>query len=573
MNFSRRRAVLSLGALGAAPAMGASVAAAPESEASENNPNLVFAHGVASGDPLVDRVILWTRISQYVTAVEVQWQVALDHDFQMIKATGRSLTDSGRDYTIKVDVDGLKPATIYYYRFIVKDQISPVGQTRTLGHDYDKVVMAVASCSLFPNGYFNAYRAIANLRELDAVVHLGDYIYEYGAADDDYGMKNGKKLGRIPSPPHEIVSLSDYRMRHAQYRTDPDLQAAHARAPWICVFDDHEIANNPWTSGAQNHNPEKGEGDFYARKAAALKAWREWMPVRDPRPNLPAETIYRSFRFGKIAELVMLETRFLARTKELDFFKDLALKTDSSGHKVPDYEGMWAKINDPARELLGAEQRDFIANTLNASVQNDVTWQVIGNQVIMTKTKGPDIKKALGEGTVKTLMAAMPDDIKSVIGAMMGLYSDGNSFPWNLDAWDGYAAERERFYDMVKAAKARAIVVSGDSHTAWANNLTDANGAHVAVELGVTSITSPTRWLDSWLPDLQLAKAIEDQNEDIIGCDDDHNGFVRLTMTKDKMVGDWMAVSTIVNTDYTLTVRKSFEAKAEKEGVSRLVEI
>ncbi len=251
MRLDRRRALLVLGTFGAAPALGAS---APAPEHVDR-----FAHGIASGDPLTDRVILWTRISGLQRAATVTWQVARDEGFGDIVSEGNAQSAPERDYTVKVDAAGLEPGQDYYYRFRAGDLLSPVGRTRTLAADTDKVVLAVASCALHPNGYFNAYRDIANLDRVDAIVHLGDYIYEYGAGLTDYGMGNGRTLMRIPDPPHEIISLSDYRRRHAQYKTDPDLQAAHARAPWICSMTT-KSATIRGTTGRKTTIQEKASG-------------------------------------------------------------------------------------------------------------------------------------------------------------------------------------------------------------------------------------------------------------------------------------------------------------------------
>ena len=556
MRLTRRRALCALSGLSAVPALGG-LTEAPEK-------NLAFNHGVASGDPLSDRVILWTRISGCDSPINVTWQVAADDSFATPVAQGAFVTDASRDFTVKVDVTGLKPGTAYFYRFQCKTVTSPVGRTHTLPETTKDVVLAVASCSLHPNGYFNAYRAIADLDRVDAVVHLGDYIYEYGAGETDYGMGNGCVLGRVPEPVFEIVTLTDYRARHAQYKADEDLQAAHARAPWICVFDDHEIANNPWTSGAENHNPEKGEGDWWARKAAALKAYGEWMPIRDAAPGKLREAIYRSFRFGDIAELILFETRLLARSKQLDY-QDLKIV----GGK-PNFAGFRAELNSPSRELLGPEQRQWLGATLKASAADGVRWQVLGNQVVMARMPGPDLISLFGPEKIAAILTALPQDTRTKVEIMTGLFSKDVALPFNLDAWDGYPAERERLYDLIKQSGARTVVVSGDSHTAWANQLHDAQGREVAVELGVTSVTSPTRWLDAWLPDLQLAKTLADQNPEIIAADDGHNGFVRLTLSHDEMTGEWMAVDTIMSKTFTCKSKARFTAQALPGAVGEL---
>lgn len=560
MVFNRRRALLAFGALGVAPALGASAPAVAEGPR--------FEHGVASGDPLQDRVILWTRISGLKSGMEAVWQVARDPAFDRMVTQGRQWCDPGRDYTLKVDAKGLKPGRDYYYRFIAGGAVSPTGRTRTLPSHTERVVLAAASCALYPGGYFNAYQAIADLKEVDAVVFLGDYIYEYGAGAMDYGMGNGRLLMRIPEPMHETVTLDDYRRRHAQCKREPDLQAAHARAPWICVFDDHEICNNPWRDGAENHNP--GEGDWSVRKAAAIKAWREWMPVRDLPPGADIDDIYRSFRFGDLAELIMLETRLLARSKQLDYAEDLTYAADGA----PDLASFRDKLNDPARQLLGQAQRDWIGRTLMRSTGDGVRWQVFGNQVVMARIQGPDLRALPGGGRIEEIAPALPAAIQQKLKTFNDLFGTDTPMPFNLDAWDGYPAERERLYALIRKAGARAIMLSGDSHTAWANQLHDAQGAPVAAELGVTAISSPTRWLDSWLPDLNLAQALAAHSPEVLAADDAYNGFVRLTLTPDEAVGEWMSVSTVTSRNFTAFSQRRFEIRAAQEagvGVAELI--
>jgi alkaline phosphatase D len=315
MTIDRRRA-LALFGLGGASAAGQVLAG----EAMAATPRGLYAgraafkHGAASGDPLHDRVVLWTRITAEGTTapIGVQWDVATDLGFKTIVRQGQATAEAGRDHTVKVDVTGLKPGTDYFYRFRHAKGGKPVGKgvsgrTRTLtqGATSD-VVLAVVSCALYPNGYFNAYDAIAKLPRVDAVLHLGDYIYEYGAAADDYGMASPTAKTRLPDPPRELLTLADYRRRHAQAKTDPALQAAHARTPWIVVWDDHETADNSWLAGAENHQPAT-EGDWSKRKAGAIKAYYEWMPIREPAGG--GFSINRSFDFGDVASLFMLETR------------------------------------------------------------------------------------------------------------------------------------------------------------------------------------------------------------------------------------------------------------------------
>ena len=558
MRLSRRRALTLTGALTAVPAL----AVANSGGGAVNASSLSFDHGIASGDPQRDRIVLWTRISGTDRPVAVTWQIARDDAFRDILGAGRVVTDGSRDHTVKVDATGLEPATDYWYRFSSGGVTSPVGTTRTLSDDMDKVVLAVVCCALYPNGYFNAYRAVADLEAVDAVVHLGDYIYEYGAGPMKYGMGNGRKLGRIPEPRHDTVTLADYRMRHAQYKRDEDLQAAHARAPWICVFDDHEICDNPWKGGALNHHPD--EGPWPLRKAAAMKAYREWMPVRDPSGTLSetqAETVYRTFRFGKLAELIMVETRLLARSKQLDYRSDVPI----DAHGAPDFATFRRRLNDPSRELFGARQRQWLDQTLHASVADGVRWQVFSSQVVMARLNGPDVLPQVS--AMPGVMEMMPQAMRGQVDLLSEVFRQDPPLPLNLDAWDGYPAERERLYAMFKASGARPVVLSGDSHCAWANQLHDASGELVAVELGVTAVSSPTHWLDAWLPDLHIADVLASHNDEVVAADDSHNGFVRLTVTTDEVKGEWMEVDTITSRDFRCAPKRTFVTASRAAGV------
>lgn len=520
---------------------------------------VTFEHGVASGDPLSDRVIIWTRVTTNgeASAAPVQWVVSDRADFSTPVAKGTASAAPDRDFTVKIDVTGLKPGTDYWYRFTSGGAASPIGRTRTLakaGAD-DEVVLAVVSCSLHPAGYFNAYDAIARLDKLDAVVHLGDYIYEYGGAVDDFGMETGRKLGRIPQPPHEIRTLQDYRQRHAQYKSDPLLQAAHARAPWICVWDDHETANDAWLHGAENHTPAT-EGDWEGRKAQALRAYYEWMPLREPAAGGLASAINRSFRFGDVAELFMVETRLTARSQQLDYGHMPMRSVD--GREVPDFEAFARLRNAPDRQLLGPAQEAWLAQGLKASRQSGCTWQLLGNQVVMGQVKGPDLKAALPPADFAAMLGNLPERLRPRIEAMAALFAQG--VPFNLDAWDGYPAARERVYRMIRAAQANAVVLAGDSHAFWANELHDANGDRVAVEFGTTGVTSPG-WGD-FLPNQDLGAIMADQNKDVVYSHQSAKGFVRLTLTREAARGELIAVSTITEPTYRTSTLKSYRTPA-----------
>ena len=348
-----------------------------------------FDHGVASGDPLTDRVILWTRVNTSEADVAVTWEVASDAGFVAVVASGTESANASRDHTVKVDATDLQPAKAYWYRFKVGATTSPIGRTKTLPiGSVAQVRLAVFSCANYPTGYFNVYAEAAKRDDLDATVHLGDYLYEY--ARGGYASANAQALDRLVLPATEILTLADYRARHAQYKTDIDLQALHARAPMIAVWDDHEIANDTYRTGADNHQPAT-EGEFALRKAAAIQAYHEWMPTRVS----VGERIYRSFDFGNLVSLHMLDTRLIGRDKQLDY----ANYFTATGF---DAAGFTAAVADPARQLMGAEQTTWLQQQLRAST---ATWQVLGQQVLMGRMNipAPILAEANNPGTGVTV--------------------------------------------------------------------------------------------------------------------------------------------------------------------------
>lgn len=567
MKIDRRGLLALFGAGAAAPAVATA--------AKLHDGDVRFAHGAASGDPLADRVILWTRVTAEgaTLPVAVRWEVAADPAFAAIVAQGQATTDAGRDWTVKVDATGLKPGTDYHYRFRSLKAGKPVGEgvvgrTRTLPQGgVEDVVLAVASCSLYPAGYFNAYDAIAKLPRVDAVLHLGDYIYEYGGGPKDYGMGSPVAAQRQPDPPHEIVSLSDYRRRHALYKSDAMLQAAHARAPWIVVWDDHETANDSWVGGAENHDPDKGEGDWAARKAAALKAYYEWMPIREPAQGVLPEAAWRSFQFGDVATLLMTETRLAARSEQLDYARDLTFGANGK----PDVAAFVAKWKNPERRMLGEAQSQWLARSVDASVKAGTAWQVLGNQVVMARVSPPNLKAAMEPAKYAALIAALPDYARKRVEQSIAM--SAYDIPSNLDAWDGYPADRQRVYDIFKAGKAAPIVLAGDSHAFWANELwDDAGSMRVAAEFGTTSITSPG--YGDIIPGAPIGEAFVQRNREVKFADPAAKGFLLLTLEKGKATGELVAVSTIASTDYATRVLKRFVVTpAEGGGVKALAEV
>jgi alkaline phosphatase D len=515
-----------------------------------------FAHGVASGDPDQTRVVIWTRVSPETTgAVPVVWTLARDAALKDIVQRGVFPTGPERDYTVKVDVAGLQPGQRYFYGFRAGRTASPVGATRTLP---DKGVadfsLAVVSCSNFPFGYFHAYREISKRGDIDAVIHLGDYIYEYGPTG--YGSEVGKQLGRIHEPQKETVKLADYRQRFAQYRSDPDLQAAHAAVPWFCTWDDHESTNNSYRTGAQNHQPDT-EGDWTVRKAEAVQAYLEWMPVRDPEAGRAREAIYRKMDIGELATLFLLESRLIGRGEDLTI-DAIGLAAEADKQKVADE--ILAKVNDPQRTMLGPEQEQWLAEGLAASVAAGKRWQVLGNQVTMAKVRNPDLEKGLSRDQWAQVS---PGSRRWYGSAKYGL-------EWNLDAWSGFPAARERLYAAARKAGARLVTLTGDTHTAWANQLHDNGGFRIGVEFGCTSVTSPGAG-DS-LPFRELNWLMSEANDEVVYYNAFDKGFTKLTLKADQVVAEYIKVSNVRERTYFASTDAVFVAAPDPEGgVGRLV--
>ena len=513
-----------------------------------------FNHGVASGDPGADRIVIWTRISAETTeSISVRWEMATDKGFRKNKRKGKITTDAGRDYTVKVDATGLKAGQTYYYRFKIGKTVSPVGRTKTLpAGSIAQARFAVVSCSHFGFGYFNVYSEIAKHEHFDAVLHLGDYYYEYGR--DGYGGKTGEKLGRLVEPAHEILSLSDYRTRHGQYKRDSASQAVHAAHPFICIWDDHETANDSWKSGAENHNAE--DGDWDERRANAMKAYYEWMPVRDPEPGRAKETLFRSYSFGDLLTLCAIETRLTARARPLDYSQHFAeLQTrEGVGNFVQNILG------DPTRELLGAEQSAYIGKALKTSKKAQHPWRIIANQVIMARTNSPDLTPYKDADFIKEIEKVFPPIHDYIALSPLGL-------PRNLDAWDGYPAARERFYAMAQEQGVTdLLVLTGDTHECWANQLETTSGTAMGVELGTTGVTSPGTGAYFGDASADFSAKLNAKNDDVVYHNLDYHGYIDLTLNHETGQANFVSVDTIYKTDYKAFTSKSF--KIEKQDGS-----
>ncbi|WP_151822675.1 alkaline phosphatase D family protein [Acinetobacter oleivorans] len=526
-----------------------------------------FLHGVASGDPLQDKVILWTRLTpvDLSARLKVTWEIATDDQFKLNLKTGMVQTTKTDDFTVKVDATGLQTDTIYYYRFHFGNKTSPVGQTKTLPVSTNKVSFAVCSCSNYPAGYFYVYREIAK-QNVDVVIHLGDYIYEYGS--DGYATEDAEKLGRtLPSDNNkEIIKLEDYRKRYALYRQDKDLQAAHQRHPFIVIWDDHELANDTWREGAENH--QDNEGSFSDRKLAALQAYFEWMPIR-PVSNTDHLNIYRQFNFGSLVQLTMLDTRIIARDKQLEY-KDYMTAVGLDAQKFQ------ADLTDSKRTLMGYTQRDWLVDKLK---QSTATWNVIGQQVLMSKMWIPaELLVSLGQitsgGTSPDALAKMNAQITELVTLKLRLEQGDPTLtiqekarvttlvPYNLDAWDGYYAEREFVYDKLAEFNKKIIVLAGDTHNAWTSYLYSQKGKYVGVELATSSVSSPglEKYLSISLDQLQKFEfAFTTLIDELTYCNLNQRGYLVVTLDDTQVQSDWIFVDSIKNAEYKVDSSRHYQ--------------
>lgn len=453
-----------------------------------------FDHGVASGDPTATSVVLWTRVTTTAADVALRWTIARDSAMEEVVRSGEAVAHVDADHTVHVDVDGLDPASTYSFAFELSDGTrSPVGRTRTAraAADDGEIRLGVVSCSSFAAGAFTAYGHLAGA-DVDLVVHLGDYLYETGRGP------------RRHEPPDAPVSLDDYRRRHAQQRSDHDLQRLHAAVPMAPVWDDHDVAGNAWRSGAAGHDPDR-HGPWEQRRAAAIRAWLEWLPVRRPDPERP-ERIWRQLPLGGVADLMLLDTRHDGRDEQV-----------STG----DDEGA-AALASPDRRLISEEQRAWLAEALTTST---ATWRILGNQVVLTPLAF-DIPAALARST-----------------SALGLTIEGKVV--NPDAWDGYPAERTRVLEAVRAA-GPTIVLTGDVHSSWAFEVVDDDGVPVTVEWVTPSVTSQPFSEIVGLPSPSLAPiavdTIRGQLPQVRWAELTRHGFLVVALRSDEAQCDWWHV-------------------------------
>ncbi|WP_037863661.1 alkaline phosphatase D family protein [Streptomyces sp. NRRL S-340] len=532
----RRRTVVKAAA--ATAVLAAPLAAALPARAATAAP--AFLHGVASGDPLPDGILLWTRVTPVPEAVpgsgegpdtEVSWVVALDKAFSAVVARGSTTATAACDHTVKADIRGLRPATDYWFRFSAGGTDSPVARTRTApAHDaaVSSLRFGVVSCANWEAGRFAAYRHLADRGDLDAWLHLGDYIYEYGSGE--YAARG--TVVRPHEPAHEIITLADYRARHARYKTDPDLQALHHKAPVIAIWDDHEFADNAWSGGAVNHT-EGAEGAWSDRQAAAKQAYFEWMPVR---PAV-AGTTYRRLRFGRLADLSLLDLRS---------FRSQQASTGSGS------------VDDPDRTITGRAQLDWLKAGLAAS---DTTWRLVGNSVMISPF----------------VVGSLSADLLKPLAKLLGLPQEGLAV--NTDQWDGYTDDRRELLGHLRAHAVRnTVFLTGDIHMAWANDVPVDAGTYplspsAATEFVVTSLTSDN--LDDMVKvpegtvSAVAAPVIRAANRHVHWVDTDRHGYGVLDITAERAQMDYYVVSDRTSANATSAWARSYRTRSGTQRIER----
>ena len=481
-----------------------------------------FTHAVASGEPGSDSMLLWTRyVPTSGDSAELRVELSETPDFAKVVATGSQITGAWRDFTAKITVDGLNPNTRYHFRFVAPDgSFSPVGTTKTLPQGpVDRFRTATFSCSNMPYGFFNAYAHAAARDDIDLAIHLGDYFYEYKTGD--YPAAKDQVAGRIPLPATELLHLADYRIRYASYRSDPDLQRLHQKVPMIVQWDDHESANDSWEGGAENHQAD--EGDWNARRAASIQAYREWMPVSDEP--------WKAYEIGTLATLFRTETRLLARTKQPDV-APLFKAADPAAALKAFRDGAWM---DPGVTMMGSQQESWLAHAMAQSTRAGQRWQVVGFGTIMGQTVMP-------QDATAWLAPDASARAKNYILAGVGAAKLG--LPFNYDSWGGYPAARARFLRGAQRLGANLIVLSGDSHNAWAYDLAQ-DGKPAGVELAGHSVSSPGYEAATATDPKVIAATLVRGNPELKWCDTSRRGYMAMTLTPDRATNDWIMVDTI----------------------------
>lgn len=488
----------------------------------------VFVHGVASGDPLEDRVVIWTRVTTPTAEpVQVNWKIARDSDLSEIIASGTALAQANADYTVNVDVTGLEPATRYFYQFEALGQISPVGRTKTLPTDgVQNLRFAQVSCAKFNAGFFNAYSRIAARDDLDFLLHLGDYIYE-ASNKPPASQTPGADIGRPFAPLHECKTLEDYRQRYDQYHRDPDVQRLRAALPLIATLDDHEFADGAWRDGASEHKPER-DGDWADRRAVAFQVRWEWLPARKPDPS-NSEKVFRKVSLGGLADLILIDTR--TRRDE----------------PVPP-----PAMFDPERSALGEEQRTWLLQEFDTS---KAQWKLLANPSVMATTWSKDF----------------PQEIKQALLKLKLIDVDG--IGPDYDQWDGYPVERDLLLSHWRDNDINNVVVlSGDVHVGLAIELKrdafDHTEEPIAVEFVTCSLTSQN--LDDKMGWATRTKSIPIEQEvmkafpHIRWCDFDSHGYIIIDVKPEQVTAQWWAVDTVLRPSNAETLMGSWMVESGK---------
>ena len=552
---SRREFVMRIASVSAVLATGAGLSACGGDQAQAE-----FNFGVASGDPLADKVILWThaKFPGIDADVSLRYQVSKDAGFTQVVNEGSAVASLATGFTAKVDASGLQAGTAYFYRFSQGGNHSPVGRTRTLPQTAESLKLAVMSCTNFPTGFFNVYAEVAK-SDAEFALHLGDYIYEYAA--DGYASSSAAALGRVSLPSTELRTLTDYRARHAQYKSDPDSKNLHALKPMIAVWDDHEIANDAFKDGAENHTTAT-EGAWADRKAAALQAYHEWMPIRT---GTDKAKIYRSFNFGNLVSLHMLDTRLIGRDAQIEI-GELAGAAGPAARNAA-----LRAFSSPTRQMLGTEQMQWLQGQLAASTAR---WQVLGQQVLMGRMEFPvsvlaalnpsDLSPAAQQAGQKAVTdyltaKATPAGARTPAQAALMDTALNPKLGYNLDAWDGYVVARETLLMTAYQLQKRLVVLAGDTHNAWHSDLTLMGladprlaGTKVGEEFATSSVSSPG--LENYLVTLspaQIKGIFEGVVDDLNWMDASKRGFLKMSFSAAEAKGEWFFVDTISSRAYT----------------------
>lgn len=574
--FTRREFIVKLSSVSAAVASGGVLSACSDDPLPVN-----FNYGVASGDPLTDRIILWTH-ARYQTGsdpVNLIYQVANDKAFSSIVSSGQVTSGAETGFTAKVDAPGLSAGKTYFYRFMCGPSISPIGQARTLpAADATEVTFSVFSCADYPLGFFNAY-AEAEKRDSHFAIHLGDYIYEYGtgSAPTDPVIQN---LKRFADHANETLSLEDYRKRHALYKSDPDSKAVHAKMPMIVAWDDHEVSNDNYKDGAQAHDPAT-DGVYTVRRTAAIQAFHEWMPIRTEADKLK---IYRSFDFGRLVSLHMLETRNLARDKQIAITELAGLE---GAAKQASALAEYARAD---RQMLGAEQLAWLQQKMSDS---QATWQVLGQQVLMARMESPVSVLSVLNGDsrdpaaqqrgLEAINAYLTAKAKKAAGAPLTSTETDLLNPainpkigYNLDAWDGYIAAREAVLASALQLNKKLISLAGDTHNGWHSDLTLkglANAALANVKVGEEFATPgvSSGGFEEYLPGFtpaQVKSLFENIVDDLRWLDPSRRGYLKMTFTATEAKGEWIFVNQVLSREYSAVVGHTAPFRTAKKAVA-----